>query len=82
MKTTNAGGTVIDEPKSRETVKPAVDKRAASTPAAKTSQIYVDGKFIGGTPATISLATGTHQITMKAVGKKDWTREINVLKGS
>src|SRR5438874_8355310 len=45
MKTTNAGGTVIDEPKSRDAVKPAVDKRTGSKPAAKFSQIYIDGKF-------------------------------------
>src|SRR5258705_2700954 len=45
MKTTNAGGTVIDEPKSREAVKPAVDKSTAAKPATKPSQIYVDGKF-------------------------------------
>src|SRR3984957_10063395 len=46
------------------------------------AEIYVDGKFIGGTPATISLATGTHQITITSAGKKDWTREIRVMKGS
>ena len=46
------------------------------------AEIYVDGKFVGDTPATISLATGAHQITMKAAGKKDWTREISVMKGS
>jgi hypothetical protein len=46
------------------------------------AEIYVDGKFVGETPATISLVTGTHQITIKAAGKKDWTREINVMKGS
>src|SRR5947199_6497951 len=45
MKTSDVGGTVMDEPKSRETVKPAVDKPTASRPAAKSSQIYVDGKF-------------------------------------
>src|SRR5256714_5132474 len=51
MKTTNAGGTVMDEPKSREAVKPAVDKPTASKPAAKSSQIYVDGKFYAETDA-------------------------------
>src|SRR6202022_5136743 len=51
MKTTNAGGTVIDEPKSREAVKPAVDKRTA----AKVSQIYVDGKFYSEADAKISV---------------------------
>src|ERR1700737_3883489 len=51
MKTTNAGGTVIDEPKSREAVKPAVDKRTA----AKVSQIYVDGKFYAEADAKVSV---------------------------
>jgi hypothetical protein len=46
------------------------------------AEIYVDGQFAGDTPATISLVAGTHQITMKAAGKKDWTREINVMKDS
>src|ERR1700737_4521553 len=51
MKTTNAGGTVIDEPKSREAVKPAVDKRTA----AKFSQIYIDGKFYAEGDAKVSV---------------------------
>src|SRR4030088_297609 len=51
MKTTNAGGTVIDEPKSREAAKPAVDKRTA----AKVSQIYVDGKFYAEADAKVSV---------------------------
>ena len=55
MKTTNAGGTVIDQPKSREAVKPAVDKPAASKSAAKSSQIYVDGKFYGEGEAKVSV---------------------------
>src|SRR4030081_4089693 len=55
MKTTNAGGTVIDEPKSREAVKPTVDKRTASKLAAKVSQIYVDGKFFAEEDAKVSV---------------------------
>ncbi|MGB8541950.1 MAG: PEGA domain-containing protein [Candidatus Acidiferrales bacterium] len=46
------------------------------------SEIYVDGKFVGDTPATISLASGAHQITIKSTGKKDWSHEIEVMKGS
>src|SRR5881396_1714927 len=55
MKTTNAGGTVIDEPKSREAVKPAVDKSTAAKPATKQSQIYVDGKFYAEGEAKVSV---------------------------
>jgi hypothetical protein len=46
------------------------------------AEIYVDGKFVGDTPSTISLPSGTHQIVIKANGKKDWKREIEVMKGS
>src|SRR6266446_268845 len=55
MKTTNAGGTVIDEPKSREAVKPAVDKSTAAKRAPKPSQIYVDGKFYAEGEAKVSV---------------------------
>jgi len=56
MKTTNAGGTVIDEPKSREAVKPAVDKStAAKARDPKPSQIYVDGKFYAEGEAKVSV---------------------------
>src|ERR1700737_2558338 len=55
MKTTNAGGTVMDEPKSREAVKPAVDKRTGSKPATKFSQIYIDGKFYAEGDAKVSV---------------------------
>src|SRR5213079_1915230 len=55
MKTTNAGGTVIDEPKSREAVKPAVDKSTAAKPATNPSQIYVDGKFYAEGEAKVSV---------------------------
>src|SRR5437867_7883243 len=55
MKTTNVGGTVIDEPKSSEAVKPAVDKRTGSKPAAKFSQIYIDGKFYAEGDAKVSV---------------------------
>jgi hypothetical protein len=52
---------------------------SSETPGA---EIYIDGKFVGDTPATISLATGMHHIAIKASGKKDWKREIEVMKGS
>jgi branched-chain amino acid aminotransferase len=55
MKTSNAGGTVIDQPKSREAVKPAVDKPAATKAPAKTSKIYIDGKFYSEADAKVSV---------------------------
>lgn len=61
MKTTDAGGTVIDEPRTRETrakaaVKPAADARgAASKAAVKESMIFIDGKFYSQANAKISV---------------------------
>lgn len=54
MKTSDVG-TVIDKPKSREAVKPAVDKPTAGKPAAKKSQIYVDGEFYAEGEARVSV---------------------------
>jgi branched-chain amino acid aminotransferase len=55
MKTSDIGGTVIDEPKSREALKPAVDKRSSTKPAAKKSLIYIDGKFYSENEAKVSV---------------------------
>jgi hypothetical protein len=46
------------------------------------AEIYVDGKFVGQTPATIPLAAGEHRLVVKESGKKDWERELTVLKAS
>jgi serine protease Do len=46
------------------------------------AEIYLDGKFIGDTPSTVQLSTGTHHIVIKASGKKDCDRELSVLKDS
>ena len=45
----------MDKPKSREAVKPVVDKATAAKPAAKKSQIYVDGKFYAKGEAKVSV---------------------------
>ncbi|HET9800516.1 MAG TPA: branched-chain-amino-acid transaminase [Chthoniobacterales bacterium] len=55
MKTSDVGGTVIDKPKSREAVKPVVDKPATAKPAGKKSQIYVDGEFYAEGEAKVSV---------------------------
>src|SRR6202049_2702406 len=60
MKTTNAGGTVMDEPRRRgaagkAAVKPAVDSRSATKTAVKESKIYIDGKFYSQANAKISV---------------------------
>lgn len=46
------------------------------------AEIYVDGKFVGQTPATIPLIAGTHRVVVKSHGRKDWERDLTVLKES
>lgn len=44
--------------------------------------IEVDGSFVGNTPSTLNLAAGKHDIVVKKVGYKDWTRSMNVSGGA
>jgi hypothetical protein len=52
----------------------------ASTPA--DAEIYLDDGFVGNSPATLSLATGNHNVRISSKGYKDWVRQISVLSGS
>jgi hypothetical protein len=46
------------------------------------ADIYVDGKFVGQTPATISMQPEAHVVLVKAAGRKNWQRDLDVLKDS
>ena len=46
------------------------------------AEIYVDGKFVGDTPSILPLATGLHNIVVKAEGKKPWERNLEVIRDS
>jgi hypothetical protein len=46
------------------------------------ADIYVDGKFLGDAPATLTLAPGKHAIRLALNGYKDWTRDVSVLASS
>jgi hypothetical protein len=46
------------------------------------AEIYVDGKFIGQTPSTVSLGAGSHHVELKASGKNSWARDLEVFKDS
>ncbi len=66
------------------------DERDANSPAGSVTiasdppgaEIYVDGKFVGQTPSTIQLPSGTHRIEVKSRGKQGWERDLEVLKDS
>jgi hypothetical protein len=46
------------------------------------ADIEIDGAFVGNTPSTITVAPGTHDITVKKKGFVDWTRKMNVSGGT
>ena len=46
------------------------------------ADIYIDGKFVGQTPATISVQPGSHVVVVKATGRKNWQRDLEVLRDS
>jgi hypothetical protein len=45
------------------------------------AEIEVDGVFVGNTPTTLQLGTGTHRIVVKN-GAKSWQRNVQVNGGS
>ena len=55
MKTTEVGGAVIDEPKTREAAKSTANRGAAPKSARKESKIYLDGKFYAEGEAKVSV---------------------------
>lgn len=46
------------------------------------ADIEIDGNFVGNTPSTVSVAPGSHQVTVKKRGFADWTRTLNVTGGT
>ncbi len=46
------------------------------------AEIYIDGKFVGQTPATISVQPGSHVVVVKAKGRKNWQRDLEVMRDS
>jgi len=46
------------------------------------AEIYFDGNFVGQTPAVMPVDDGWHRVVLKALGKKDWEKELVVAKGS
>jgi len=46
------------------------------------AEVYLDGKFLGNTPATLKLPIGPHTVQLKSLGHTDWERSIEILKDS
>ena len=47
-----------------------------STPTG--ADVEIDDAFVGNTPSTVSVAPGSHKITVKKKGFTDWTKTLNV----
>jgi hypothetical protein len=67
-----------------QTTAPAASAQASlaidSTPPG--ADIEVDGGFVGNTPSTVSLAPGSHQISVKKKSFATWTKTLNVTGGT
>jgi S1-C subfamily serine protease len=46
------------------------------------ADIYIDGKFVGNTPATFNLPSGSHSIAVKGQDGTTWQRDLEVLEDS
>jgi TPR repeat protein len=73
--------------------KPAEPAPAALNSAAKTGvlnvradddsyDVYLDGAFVGNTPAKLKVDSGSHVIEVKKIGFKDFRKTIKVTEGS
>jgi PEGA domain len=46
------------------------------------AEIYLDEQFVGSTPSILSVAPGKHAFRLRAAGRANWSRQLNVLMGS
>jgi hypothetical protein len=46
------------------------------------ADVYLDGTFVGSTPATLELPAGDYQVSVRLPGYQEWKRELRVLAGS
>jgi hypothetical protein len=82
----------VDSGPAGSTGQPAAADGAAS-PASKSGfvnvkaeddsyEIFVDGAFVGNTPAKVKLAEGSHVVEVKKSGFKDYRKQIKISAGS
>jgi S1-C subfamily serine protease len=46
------------------------------------AEVYVDGRFVGGVPATLVLPAGPHHIEVKTANNDAWVRDLDLLNDS
>lgn len=59
-----------------------VQGRVAVTSEPGGADVFVDGKFVGQTPAKLTLTAGAHHIEVQMSGRQTWQRDLNLLKES
>ena len=83
-------------PRRRQSAEPEIRRHTASGAPAETSkrgivnvkadddayEIYVDGAFVGNTPAKVKLVEGEHLVEVKRAGFKDYRKQIRISDGS
>jgi hypothetical protein len=72
--------------------RPPITTQADNSPAAQASlaidstppaaDIEIDGAFVGNTPSTVTVASGSHQIAVKKKGFAVWSRTLTVTGGT
>lgn len=46
------------------------------------ADVYLDGKFVSNTPATLKIPTGEHSVRLTYANRPDWTRDVSILTDS
>ena len=46
------------------------------------AEVYLDGKFIGNTPATLEIPAGEHALRLASPNRASWERTVEILKDS
>ena len=46
------------------------------------AEVYLDGKFIGSTPAMLTIAAGEHALRLTSPNREPWERSVEILKDS
>lgn len=71
---------------SAQALSPAITQPKAGFLSVKaddeTSEVFLDGAFVGNTPAKLKLDPGTHLIEVKKAGFKDFRKQIHITEGS
>lgn len=65
-----------------QTAGPAATGSVQVTSTPPSAEVWVDGSFVGSTPAKLMLAPGKHKVRVTLSGYADWQRELQVIPGS